>query len=502
MGAGSRWEGRAGPPRPPSVRRLVRQVEWMGAGHLVTQLAFYAMVLVLAALLPPRAFGTVAIGLVIVSVASLVMQSGMTGAIIAGRALTRRELRAALVRTVTVGLAFTGAIALLAGPIVAFLAEGGDAAAVRGLSLTVAFAGLAVVPVAVIKKELEFRRHAIVFASSAVLTSLAAILAAVAGAGVWALVIRQVAFQALVAAFAWIAVRDLLPRALVPAEVAARDSRREDRRAFLLVAVATFLALTLDNMVVGASTTAADLGFYALAFTLGFAPLTQLSWQLGHVLFPAAAATPDLATVARRTLKTMRITAIVLFPLVPPAIALAPVLLPALFGDEWRPMVAPFQLILIAGAGHAVANVLGEALSGTGNIGFRARVDPLWGVGTLAAVFVLVQTVGIRGAALAHLLAFLPLACFYATVGARLIGASARDVWSSLRGVVVPVAVQAAASALVWVALRDASGGRGVAATAAAAAGLAVALVLLALAPSKPLRESRALLALAVGGRE
>ena len=140
------------------------------------------------------------------------------------------------------------------------------------------------------------------------------------------------------------------------------------------------------------------------------------------MLFPAAAATVDLATVARRTLVSVRMMGLILLPFVPPAIVLAPVALPGLLGDEWKAMVAPFQILLVVGVGQAMVGMIGESLSGTGNIGWRARVNAVWAAGMVGALIVLVSEDGIRGAAWAHALLFVPLALAYGTLGARKIG--------------------------------------------------------------------------------
>ena len=166
---------------------------------------------------------------------------------------------------------------------------------------------------------------------------------------------------------------------------------------FFMLAFTDFVALNSDFLIVGHIDEAASLGLYSLAFTLAFAPLTQVSWQVGRVLFPAAAATVDLATVARRTLVSVRMMGLILLPFVPPAIVLAPVVLPGLLGDEWKAMVAPFQILLVVGVGQAMVGMIGESLSGTGNIGWRARVNAVWAAGMVGALIVLVSADGIRG---------------------------------------------------------------------------------------------------------
>jgi O-antigen/teichoic acid export membrane protein len=235
----------------------------------------------------------------------------------------------------------------------------------------------------------------------------------------------------------------------------------------------------MDSLVVGHSRGAAQLGVYSLAFTLAFAPLTNFAWQIGKGIFPAAAASPDLETVTRRMFRSLRLAAAVLLPFLPPTLVLAPVVLPAILGPEWKPMVVPFQILVVVGVGHALAIMIGDSLSGSARIAFRAQLHLVWCVGMAAALVVLVRLYGIRGAALAHLALFVPFAFSYLIWGTRLLGTTARAVLSALKPVAIPVAGQLVVTLAVLWGLRAGAGASGsFAAPSAAAAGFAVVAAL------------------------
>jgi O-antigen/teichoic acid export membrane protein len=476
----------------PSASLIARSVGWMAAGQLVGQALWFGSLIVLAMLLSPSAFGVVAVGMAVLFFANALVGMGTRASIIAAPQLGSSELRAALVVTWGAGLALAGLVVAFAGPIANAFASGADAGALRGMALAIAFIAFSVVPLALLDKRLQFKRSAGAKAAAALGASLAAIAAAVAGAGVWALVSRQVLYYGLVAAFGWLLVRGALPRSALGS--GRRTLRRAGSRAFMVLACADFLALTADTLIVGRLTDARQLGLYSLAFTLAFVPLTQLSWPIGQVLFPAAAATGDLDVLRRRTLVAVRTTALVLLPLLPVAIAAAPAVIPHVLGDRWRGMVQPFQILLVAGVGHAIINCIGESLSGAGAIGFRARVHAVWAPTTIAAVAVLVALDGIRGAAIAHVALFLPLGVGYVVWGTRRIGLTGSDVWQSLRGVGAAVAAQAVVTAGTFVALTW-SGTDDAAGVVAAVVGAALAAVLLGRGASSPLGQTRLLIA-------
>lgn len=467
-------------------------MSWVGAGHVVGQIFWFGSLLGLAALLPPRAFGTVTVGLLMVTAAARLMEAGTRGSIIVAQSLTRDHLTTSLALNVGVGVALAGAMALLAGPMVHAFARGSDPTVLRVMALSVALWAPAIVPLALLERRFAFKSRAGVQAGATITASTLAVVAGVLGAGVWALVIRQVVFQALLAILGWIAARGLFP----PRDEASRRWRwkrltRQGAAGFMLFSLTDFVVFNADYLTVGRLTDAAQLGLYSLAFTIAFTPVTQFSSQIGHVLFPAAA-TSGAETMRRRTLGGVRLTCLALLPLTPVAIVLAPVLVPAVLGERWRGLVAPFQILIVVGVAHAVVNVIGESLSGTGQIGFRARVNLVWMIAMIGALVVLVRADGIRGAALAHLSVYVPVALAYAVWGMRLLGSSARRLVKGLRPVLTFVAIQAGVTLGVVVVLNSAGTPAAVRAAAAACLGLAAGVAYLATTGREVLDEARA----------
>jgi O-antigen/teichoic acid export membrane protein len=478
----------------PSGGALKRALSWVGAGHVIGQAFWFGSLLVLAALLPPQAFGMVALGLLLVTAATRLMEAGTRGAIIVAPTLTRQHVTTALVRNVGVGLVLSAAIAVLAGPMVDRFARGGSALVLAVLGASVALNAPSIVPLALLEKRLQFKHRATVQAAAAITASVLAVLAGVLGAGVWALVIRQLVFQALLALLGWVAAWRLLPAPTEHAQGLRWERlKRHGGIAFLLFSLTDFVVFNADYLTVGHFTDARQLGLYALAFTIAFAPMTQFSAQLGRVLFPAAV-TSDAETIRRRTVAAVRLTCLVLFPLIPIAIVLAPVIVPAVLGERWNGMVGPFQVLIVVGAAHAIVNVIGESLSGTGHIGFRAWVNIAWMVAMIAALIALVRAYGIMGAALAHLLLYAPVAVAYGIWGMRLLGAPPRRLGLALRSLSVVIILQAALTAAVVVALRDSGMPTALSGAAAAGVGLVAGMAYLLARGRAALYDARALL--------
>ncbi|MET9519196.1 oligosaccharide flippase family protein [Streptomyces sp. NPDC002994] len=465
-------------PGKPTGRSLIASASWMTGSHLVAQAFAYGSLIFLARRLPPASFGTVAVGTAVVYIATLLVERGTYGGIMVHPGLTRSYLVRAFWRCFLIAAALAAAMAAAAGPLVGTFAGGGDAAAVALLAVCLPLHAISVIPTALLHKSMRFRRLAGATAAANIVSAAVAVAAVLAGAGVWSLVMRQVVLFGLLAVLTTaLCLPGLRHRSAAPYTSGAHEHVRTANRWFFLFGVTMMLAANIDYLIVGLSSDAHLVGLYALAFTIAMAPSTQFSEQVGKVLFAAAASSPE--TSGERTVQSVRLMSALLLPMLPAGILLAPVVLPAVLGPEWAGMVTAFQVLWVAGIGYAIDNCIGEALSGTGHIAFRAKVMAVRCIATAVALWVLVSVDGIRGAALAHLVVFVPYVAVYATVGARLAGTTSRDLWHAVRPIVAAVGWQVAVTFAVLVSLRASGTSDSVAVCAAVAAGLAASGILL-----------------------
>jgi polysaccharide transporter, PST family len=191
-------------PAPPeglgviTGRSLARAASWVWSGHIVGQAAWFGSLIILGALLPPKAFGSVAVGMVIANAAALVQDAGSRGTIVLTRQLRAADIVRAVAINLAVGVAVAGLIGVTADSIVSHFTPGGDPAVLRVLVLSVAVRALAIAPMAVLQRTMQFKLQASVQASSILIAAVASIVAAALGAGVWALVVRQLTAAALI----------------------------------------------------------------------------------------------------------------------------------------------------------------------------------------------------------------------------------------------------------------------------------------------------------------
>ena len=156
----------------------------------------------------------------------------------------------------------------------------------------------------------------------------------------------------------------------------------------------------LGVLVVGAAGTLSDVGRFGVA--LGYAaPVAVVASAIAMHALPEVAARQDAGawrTVARRRLTlAVRFTA----PIAAVMAAAAPLLVPAVFGAEFRPAVGAAQALCVALALLGVAHLMHEICRGVGAVGRSALVEGTGAVVGALALYLVVPSHGITGAAIA-----------------------------------------------------------------------------------------------------
>ena len=143
--------------RAPTGGLVARAVSWKALGVVVGQGLWYSSLFVLAILVPPKDFGVIAVGSVVVLVTTLLLESGTGGALIIAPELDAATVRRAVIRTSAAGIAVTLLFIVLAKPIADAFAKGSDPDALRGMAPVVALVAFWIVPDALLKKSLRFK---------------------------------------------------------------------------------------------------------------------------------------------------------------------------------------------------------------------------------------------------------------------------------------------------------------------------------------------------------
>lgn len=359
------------------------------------------MTFVLAAILDPRAYGVMALGLVWVLFVQTLLQVGPTLAVIQHEDVTDDHYDVAFWTTIGGAVVLGGAFAAVSPLWAAYNSLPELVPVCLALAPIVLVRATVVIPDAILRRGMQMRIIAIRGLLAAVAGGVAGISFALAGFGVWSLVAQQVTNEVVYAVILWTVTR-WRPR-LRWSVRALRDLRGTSVNS-LLSSLGVFGASRADALVMGAYFTPQVLGLYRFALRMPQMVVDVAARGTQQVALPDLSRHGDDRTVfAQRLARLVHVGVVLGFPLLGVLAGLSrPVL--ALIGDQWAQAVVPMRVLCAASAVGIFGTVLGPALQAAGRAGvqaahswasafvflgavvFAAQVAPAGTVGQLMAV--------------------------------------------------------------------------------------------------------------------
>lgn len=396
----------AAPAVPPLGGSIAAGVRWNILDQVVQQALRIAVSVALARLLLPREFGVAALAFIVSDLAKYFGDVGVATGLVFVKRLRPAHARTAITAGLVTGLAMTGAVMVAASPLASFFHQAEVRPVLMVMSTIFVLKGLVAPVQSLWRRDLVFRPFVISNSIAVGIAGPAAIVAAVAGAGVWALVIYGLG-EAVVGTVACYAIA--LPQRRHSLLPGFQWSAFRELLAFGASVSGTRVVLygrqNLDNVVVGRALGAAPLGFYDFAYNLMLYPIQRLSSVVSAVSFPAFSRLRDeqqrLAAAYTRALSAICLVA---FPVTVASSVAAPLYVPVVFGDRWRPAVLTVQVLALNGVRLSMTTLNGTVMESTGKPAWNLMLN----LGLLAVAFpgfVIGVHFGIIGVAVAYTVA-------------------------------------------------------------------------------------------------
>jgi PST family polysaccharide transporter len=344
------------------TRAAAAGMRWIAYARLAIEVVLFGTMVLLARLIPPAAFGIFAVVAIVQELALMMPMEGIGGALVQRRSIGREHLRSGLTLSCAIGLSLAALTALLAVVLVEPLL--GHRTAMLMIATTPYFLLGAVyaLPMAVLRRRLDFRRLSIVDLSLNSSRALATLALALAGFDAPALVFGSMIGMAVA-----------LVLALCFAPVPLPGWRTRAARDLLPYGGPAALATVSwtgfrngDYAVIGSVLGPAQAGFYWRAYTLAVEYQGKIANAVAQIAFPVLSRTAGAEEMLALRQRMVQLLAVLVFPLLALLILLAPVVVPWLFGPTWEPAVTPTQILVLGGAATLAINACGSALMAAG----------------------------------------------------------------------------------------------------------------------------------------
>jgi PST family polysaccharide transporter len=315
------------------------------AAQAIRVLGQVATLVVLARLLPPSAFGLLAMVASLGAILDLVKEFGLSAATIQKPGISHAQVSALFWINAAAG-ALLGAGLVLAAPLLArFYGQPDLEAVTEWLALGFVLSGLTVQHWALLRRQMRFGAIAGLETAADVASFAVAIALALAGKGYWALVAQRLVAPALLLAGSWMVCR------WRPARPAPAEGIRELLRfggSVTASGLALALARSVDQILIGWLWGPAILGLYERTTRLVLLPVNTINAPVYAAGMPALSRLVDRPERYRSMFRQiMQKLALLTMPVFAIAAVLADWLVLILFGPAWVqaiPLVALFSI--------------------------------------------------------------------------------------------------------------------------------------------------------------
>jgi len=327
---------------------------------------------VLGRLLEPKHFGVVALAVIVIDLGQMLINRGFGASIVQRQDLTDEHLDSAFWFSVAAGLALTAAFGLSAGVIADAFDEPQLAAVLRVLAFNWVLGAFASVPRNILQRELRFRSLALRQLVAVTVSGAVGIGLAVAGHGVWSLVVQALVQSAVSVAVLW-AVSPWRPR------WRASVQRLREMQGFATSVVGIdllrFFAVRGEGFVIGAAVGPVSLGYYAVATRFHQLLNEAFTSTVGVVAFPVFSRLQDERERRQRALfSVLRMTSLAAFPAFGLVAVLAPEIIKGVFGTRWEPSVVLAQLLALHGLRYSITYFISSVVVSTGMAALELRL--------------------------------------------------------------------------------------------------------------------------------
>jgi lipopolysaccharide exporter len=353
----------------------IRGLRWLAITRVVAETLAFVAAVVLARLITPAEFGHAAVALIFLPLAGILTFEGFASALVQRETISEDDRRAAVFMSIVGGAALSALVFLLAWPLWSPLFGSQTASLIKLISPILFIAALGGVSRAALLRELDFRSTSLIDTISVVSGYIVAVALAIADQGARAIVIGALAQMVVSSAL-------LLARAPAPLPRWSLHAHRRVAGFGLPAALAGLVEIlfrNIDYAILAARLSAATTGIYYRAFNLGVVYQDKLSGVMVQVAYPVYSRTTDREKLREVHERAARVHAAIIFPLLASLIVLAPVLVPFMFGSEWKPSVEPTQVLALAGMLAAVLTGYSQVMLAIG----KPRPLLLFNVGRL-----------------------------------------------------------------------------------------------------------------------
>jgi teichuronic acid exporter len=432
----------------PSLKRAALSgVRWTVSARVLIQLITWPSTIIVMRLLNPRDYGLVAMSTVVIEFLSMFGDPGLAAGLVQTEVLRTDTSRTASGLIGLINVLLLGILLLTAPSIAAWYHEPALTPVMRVASLSLLIVAIATVPQAHLVRSLRFREMALAMIAGSVAASLATILCAILGLGVWSLVLGALVLSAVrsivIIAYNGSVVWPDFSRGFEPVRHLMHFSMH-----MLSNRILWYCSMNLDVLVLGRMVHSTELGSYSVGATLAAIPGDKAMDAVNRVSFPTLSRLRTQRTQFNYTYeRILRMLALYGFLVTWGLAAVAPEFVHVVLSDKWRFAVIPLAMLSLAAPirmlttlQNTMNNAAGVPQASTKVLGLTCLMLPI-------GILIGARLAGINGAAVSCVVVY-AIVFFVSTLYTCRV--TERDIPHHLRQILVPFIAGIAMLIVTW----------------------------------------------------
>ncbi len=378
--------------------------KWTATSALAGVVLQIAQLMVVGRLLEPEDFGLMAMMMVVIGLANAIADFGFGNYLVQAEQLCQRTLQRLLLTVLVLSVMLAGTVVFSSGSVAAYFKEPQLVQLLPWLSLAIVASTLSQMLFALLQRSFEFRVIALGEIGSALTALLVTVALALASYGVWALVVGQLV--AGVCRFLLFLPSFLVLRRALP-KIASETLHKATGFALFQTGerVLNYVGWNLDKLVIGRFVGDVGLGIYSVAYQLMIRPFTVLNPIFTRVALPLFSAVKnDDARLCAGYLETLRVIALLSFPVYVAISIGAPGIIFLVMGEKWADSAPVLAVLCILGMFFSVGNPIGTLVLAKGKPKWAFYIN-LLSLMVYAIAFFIGAQFGVMGVAWAFMLA-------------------------------------------------------------------------------------------------
>lgn len=316
-------------------KKVIHGLFWRYMERTIAQIIQMAVSLVLARLLMPEEYGMLSLVTVFINIAMVFVQSGFGNALIQKKEADHTDFSTVFYFSILLGLALYGIMFFLAPFISSFYRYDILTPVIRVLSLSLILAGINNVQQAYVSRTMQFKKFFFSTVLGSILSAFTGIGAALAGWGIWALVVQQLTNQLLDTLILWFTVGWRPQREFSAASMKAIYSYGWK---LLFSSLLDTIYNNLYTLIIGKKFSSTEVGYFDKGKQFPALIIVNINATIQSVMFPALSSQQaDRKKLKAMTRRAITTSTFVIFPCMAGLAVIAKPLIVLLLTEKWLP---------------------------------------------------------------------------------------------------------------------------------------------------------------------